>query len=170
LSRGQSIIGFTEAELGFFVALVLIGLYVKVRPLAKGVTGPTITVSVDTLVKLSTAKSILRDSLRLARRQADSLKTIVDSVAGVRRIPTCQERGIIAGDLDTITVLGGNSFVVDGETYDLLRLRLHFQTNLEEAREVNCLHMVSVRPPPGLEDMSTRGQKALQRYFYVRLP
>jgi hypothetical protein len=150
LRRGQAVIGFTEAELGFFLLLVALGAVFAAAPQKPPATG----VSREAYDSVVTALSKARDSLR----KLDSLRS--------RLAPSCREKGLIRGPLFSVAVAGRDRFIVDGEPLTMSDLLLTHANEIRAAHAGGCIHEISVRYAAGLTaDDLWRGLVKLRARF-----
>lgn len=150
MSDRQSIIGFTEAELGFFLALLCLILFVAAtaerpqdpvpteeKPAPASV--PMAAISEDSLARLAS-------HLRLLEARIDTLTATIDTLRGRRSTikPTCAQRGVADGPLFTITVLAPNRFRVgtDVLTFDEVLARTAPERRV--ADRAGCVHQLRV--------------------------
>jgi hypothetical protein len=147
----QSIIGFTEAELGLVLALIFLALWVdaqaKIRPQVPGV----VEVSQRDL-------GVLRDSVQQGSKAIvtlavtrDSLRRLRDSLSGIsNQTPRCIERGYSERFLGEILIRGRNDYEIGGRRTDLSGVLAHFAEPLAWAKAHRCLHAVRVSGVPEL--------------------
>lgn len=152
----QGILGFTEAELGFFLALLCIVLWLASIP-AKGAAA-VVQITPDSLVTLK-AKA---DTLIVVRRQVDSLdghlvheRQVSDSLRS-RLLPNCNTVSRAVGPLAVVAVHEGGEIVVGGSPTTLES----FARQTLERRKTDegvCRHQVVVRFADGLTMRQSEG-------------
>lgn len=132
----QSIIGFTEAELGLTLALVALALWVTSLPIPPRASVVEISSSAD---------SAYKDSARLFR---GALGTI-DSLQRLSiKTPHCTERGYPTEYIASIVIRGRNTFEIHGRTTDWNGVLASLSVELNFAHENKCRHSVSVSADP----------------------
>lgn len=159
----QSVIGFTEAELGLVLALVGLGLWASVeqkkeppKPPQQGVVAvPQGTI--DSLVEAAKERDYLRGALQRANAQLANVST---------QTPRCIERGYAYPQIASITVLEANTFAVGESQVDLEGLLELLKVEQRFASDSSCRHAVWVTSARGLgADEFTRGLKTLRSVF-----
>jgi hypothetical protein len=146
MNESQSILGFTEAELGFFLALLCIVLWVVSMSVAKN-------------GKEDRPSTISSDSLKALKARADSaarLKQLSDSLArelavksdSLRKLksripPSCVDVKRATGPLAEIEVRSGGEIFIDGKKSSLDA----FDRETVERRTADstCMHQVRIR-------------------------
>ena len=124
MRRGQSVIGFTEAELGFFLVLVVIG-------------SALVTESPQT--SRETVPKTRFDSLSAEfDRLRDSLKSTI--------LPSCADKKVSQGVLFRTAIAGANRFFVRGDPYTFQDLKQQFAAEIRDAAVQKCVHQIEVRP------------------------
>lgn len=136
--EGQTIIGFTEAELGFFLALVVFLLWVLDRPAPSGAGPP---VGADSVRALITELAAGKEAERELERLRDSLRSTL--------LPYCETVGRASGALAEIKAVPGAKLVVDGDTVDYAGLALATERERRAVRGV-CRHFVWISVDPAL--------------------
>ncbi len=126
--------GFTEAELGLFLVLVLLAAAVGASP------SETATPRRSTLDSGMARVAALDSALRITR---DSLQRLRDLRS--RQTPTCRERNLADGPLFTVTVLGSNRFQIGAEVLTLQGIQGRFRNEMGIARAQKCRHQIQVR-------------------------
>jgi hypothetical protein len=176
----QSIIGFTEAELGFFVAVLLLAVFLERRSTAPSAERPR----KDAAVELQQARiQIGHLEQRLADlpatqsdlgRERQSAKTETQAIKGLRsrQKPSCRERGVAKGFLLNVTVEGSNSFKVGDTVMNLAGLLGSVEPRLAVARQADCVESVRIfydyrRVSLG---QAVIARHSLQEHFYVAEP
>jgi hypothetical protein len=157
MSDRQSIIGFTEAELGFFLALLCLILFVVAATPALAPTEPEpeglvqaepvppepvpsgVTIPEDSL-------SLLISRLALLEVQIDSLEAVMDTLRDRRsRIaPSCVERRIAEGPLFTVAVVAPDRFRLGHELVSMDALLARTEHERATARRAGCIHQIRV--------------------------
>jgi len=115
--------GFTEAELGFFLALLFLGMMAA---------GPEQNPPYPEL-----------------QARIDSLEQVLDSMSTIS--PDCNERGLERFPIpDTLEVLRPELYVLGGDTVSLSDFTERAASFTEDALANGCYHMIHVRYGPGV--------------------
>jgi hypothetical protein len=158
----QSIIGFTEAELGLILTLVALALWATALP--KHGAAETIAVSKERL-------EALEDTARFARVWRNSRDSLLRSVAKRSNLtPTCREKGYTTDVIATITVLGHDNFEMNGEVQSITDVLTMLSEEQMFAQHKGCRHGIVVRGKVGLPvEEFTPGFSSLRKYFNTRV-
>jgi hypothetical protein len=153
-ARRFTVMGFTEAELGFVLAAAFAAFAVS------GVVAE----------ESATAAVAERDTLRQRYDSvASELAALRDSVKKrSTKVPRCWEKGIRPDTVAIVEILGRDSYRIDGDRLTLASLRERFQGKIDTARVLQCRFFIRVRAVRGVDATTydeTRG--ALSRYFDV---
>jgi hypothetical protein len=169
MDERQSVLGFTEAELGFFLAALCLVLWLVSTAAAPPPTEPP---PVEAMVPADSA-STLEEKLAAARLERDSLddayQRLRDSVSGI--LPNCTRIGRAEGPMWTITVSGRDRVRFGRE---LMSFQEFGARTWAERKPVigTCWHQVVVRFPratPGSVTENARGQLARLRLRISRV-
>jgi hypothetical protein len=172
VSQPHGVIGFTEAELGFFLVFAMLLFSVVGR------RHPTKEIhAVDSVQVTHQLLDSLRqrgDSVQVLTRARDSLRAALallpDTTKRSRVTPSCQEKGIIAGPLFDITVLGENAFRIGEDFLDISGVRQRFEVDLARASAADCRHVARIFFPPNLSAALLQdGMRRLSAFVYVRV-
>jgi hypothetical protein len=128
----QSVLGFTEAQLGFFLVLLFVVVWAAVGPSDKPPTRDHLTA--DSAGKLI---SLIGD----LQRKADSLQQKADSLESPIW-PSCASKRIAPGVLLTVIAIGDGLFRVGDDTLDFGELAAHTEEDRAEAYGLRCRHEV----------------------------
>lgn len=168
----QSIIGFTEAELGFFAAILLLLVLIqkpKDHPVAVPLPTPsTMRPSIE-MVPRHDLDRLQRENERLKNQLVDANEQLT-KLKGLRshQKPSCIEKKVANNYLFDVTIEEENIFVVDGQQYSFASLMTKFAAQTAEASHLGCAH--SIRVFHG-EDVSAddyvSARKTLSGYFFV---
>jgi len=195
MSDRQSIIGFTEAELGFFVAILLFAFVFEHRvntdkpkpqptvqsvekaPTLKFENLPDLSLELNkSSARIKELESLLADSLlrrsQLAS-QSEDLQKQINQLKGLRsrQTPTCIAKKIEKGFLLDVTVQSANSFVTGEKLTDLDGLLNSVEPRLEAAEREGCVESVRVFYSDRVSTSdSLVARRALQQYFYIVEP
>lgn len=168
MDERQSVLGFTEAELGFFLAALCLVLWLVSTAAAPPPPPP----APEAAVPADSART-LEEKLAAARLERDSLddayQRLRDSVSGI--LPNCTRIGRAEGPLWTITVSGRDRVRFEREqmSFDDFGAR-----TWAERKPVigTCWHQVIVRFPrtaPGSVTENARAQLARLRLRIARV-
>jgi hypothetical protein len=167
-AESQTIIGFTEAEIGLVLAAVFLVLWLLASSTSHRVVSPRTAI-----------ETISRDSLEHLRARADSLlarnaslERSLDSLRGKhsRMTPSCEETHAASGPLFTVHVAGNNAFVVDGAEYNWSSLLERTALARAAAAKVRCRHQVLVSTAPDISAAAfDQALRLLRSQFYVGL-
>ncbi len=150
MRRGQTVIGFTEAELGFFLVLVVLGTLVA------GSKSPP----PDVVPK--TEYDSLRHELDRARDSLQKLKS--------RIMPSCRDKGFAQSILFRVSISGSDQFVLNGSLVSLADLHREFGEQMQAARTRGCIHEIDVMRGRSLTASDLwAGLLRLRRDFRVNL-
>jgi hypothetical protein len=149
--------GFTEAELGFFLAILLL--------IVSAMIGKTESAGRMETVPKATFDSVM-DSLTIIEERLDSvLKENLRS----RAKPSCIEKRLVAAPLLRVTVLAADSVLVDGRRLSMATLQLLHATDLARADSAQCVHVVEVSASSTLAARAYHTAiQRLRRAYYVR--
>jgi hypothetical protein len=148
VSNRSSVLGFTEAELGFFLALLCLVLWVGT---AKPPQPPPPS---KTQVPTISPDSAAALQARLAKLQhlVDSLKSPI--------LPTCRSKGVIAGPLLSVIALPGDNYRLNGETVPFEDVATSTAEARANAKAAGCVHEIRLG---FLETMSAPDYEASRR-------
>ena len=135
--RRFTVMGFTEAELGFVLAAVFAAL--AASALAPQQNALNLAAKNDTLSKkydsVSTAFAAYRDSVR-----KKSNKT-----------PRCSEKGESADPIADIRILGRDAYGIGGERLSLRGLEARLAPQIERSVALGCHYVVRTIATPGVD-------------------
>jgi hypothetical protein len=152
MSERQSIIGFTEAELGFFLALLCLVLFVvaaaKPIEMAGEVTTEPAPEPAEPAGIVLPPDSLARLATRIAHLVAriDTLETTIDTLQGRRsRIaPACVERGLAQGPLFTVVAVDRARYALGPDTVGIAELLERTRSERAAAERAGCVHQVRI--------------------------
>ncbi len=158
MRRASVILGFTEAELGFVLAVLFVAL-----------AGSQVVRAAEADEKLAMAEQQL-DSLRTA---ADSLDSLVKELRGrtSRLDPYCHERGEPDIVIASVTVLGGGRFSLGGRILTYQGVVEALDRWVSVAREKACRFAIDVVSADDLtvdEFLSARTPLAREWFYFTR--
>jgi hypothetical protein len=165
-----SIIGFTEAELGFIVAILLFAAMSSHRvAIAKPAPRPTPAVSRKDFENLKRQYSQLALSNAEEIQKNLALQRALDKQSNLRsrQKPSCKERNIAQGFVGEVEVAGIDQFQLKGKTFDMDGLVQHFSTELKQAQGAGCVQTIRVTPGANISTRDyVRARNALGQRFY----
>ena len=172
-----TVLGFTEAELGFVLATLFVAIsgYQIVEARGAGelsaAAGQQVAATQDSLRKAQDSLRVARESLAAAR---DSVTLAREEVESLRRLtsrltPYCSERGETDQPIARIVVMDARTYRMDGTQMPITGVTSRLSRWLTVSREKGCRFGVEVLPGPGLgaEDFM-RAREPLSRLFYFR--
>jgi len=136
VSDRQSVIGFTEAELGLFIAILFLALFVS---------GPSKNPGPQDVTLPKTTVDSLRQRVRVLTLQIDTLRG-----RRSRKRPSCREKGIASDYLLDVGVLSSSNFQVGRSVYTIRQLLQAVRSSLDSAATAGCVHEIRLRYRPGL--------------------
>jgi hypothetical protein len=141
-------LGFTEAELGFFLALLCLVLWVGT---ATPPQPPPLPKKQITAISADSAAAL---QARLAKLQhlVDSLKSPI--------LPTCRSKGMITGPLLSVIALPGDNYRVNGETVPFEDVATGTADGRRDAKAAGCVQEIRLG---FLETMSAPEYEASRR-------
>lgn len=139
-TRRFTVMGFTEAELGFVLAAVFAALAASaLTPLQSQQSAATLAARNDTLSKkydsVSTAFAAYRDSVR-----KKSNKT-----------PRCSEKGEPSDAIADVRILGRNAYEIRGERLTFRALETRLAPQIERSNSLGCHYLVRTIATPGVD-------------------
>jgi hypothetical protein len=145
-----SVLGFTEAELGFVIA----SLFVAVAAF-----------QANTTRAVQEELEATRDSLTVAR---DSLNRLAAEGEGVSHLtPYCSERGETDQSIATIIISAADRYVIDGDTLSAEGVRTRLASFVETSQEKGCRFGIELIYGDGLSLPAWLAARVpLSRIFY----
>jgi hypothetical protein len=166
----STVLGFTEAELGFVLASLFVAVSGYQIVEARGANDSSaaaeqrVELAQDSLLDARETLDAARDSLTVAREELENLRRLTS-----RLTPYCSERGETSQSVARIVVLGPSSYRLDGTQMGIAGVTDRLERWLDVSREKGCRFGVDVVPAPGLAaDAFMRAREPLSRLFYFR--
>lgn len=135
--RRFTVMGFTEAELGFVLAAVFAALSVSSLTMQQKAEG--LTARQDSLARkydsVSTAFASYRDSVR-----KKSNKT-----------PRCSEKGESADAIAELRIVGRDAYDVGGQQLTFRQLELRLAPQIDRSRQLGCHYLVRTFATRGVD-------------------
>ncbi|MGH7444658.1 MAG: hypothetical protein ACREKM_07265, partial [Longimicrobiales bacterium] len=140
-----TIMGFTEAELGFVLAALFIAVAVAaVRERDANAAG--IAAQQGVVDSLRHEVAALGDSTRQLR---DSITVLEEKIS--TKVPQCWERGEQSAAIADLDVLGANRYALNGDTLTIDGVRAELAAFIERAEALDCRFVVRARPTSGID-------------------
>jgi hypothetical protein len=167
--RRFTIMGFTEAELGFVLAALFIAVAIAAinerdasavsvdqhETAADSLRAEMIAMR-DSVARLRNSSTILRDSL-------EALEARIST-----KVPQCWEKGQQSAPIAEVAVLGANRFRMNGATVDIDGIRERLARFITVADSLDCRFVVRARPTSGIDAVQQSAAVwQLRRYFDV---
>ena len=151
-----TIIGFTEAELGFVLAALFAALagHHVAKARADQPHGPGLRDSVTGLEhRISTLE-----------READSLRKLTS-----RLPPFCSERGETSNSIARIVVTSATTYRLDNVAGPIDTVLGRLGSWLARSKSLECRYRIDVAPARGMAAVSfIQGSERLAKHFYLR--
>ena len=169
-----SIIGFTEAELGFIAAVLLFAAFIsKVRPASHTIPADQWKSIERQLADDAAMKSRIAELRRINAEQARQNLLLQAELNRERTLrsrqkPSCIERGVARGFVADVQIAGVNRFAIGGESCDLTGLLRRLSPQIEQAKAAGCVQSIRVGYGDGVSLADyLAGRSELARDFYV---
>jgi hypothetical protein len=145
-----TVMGFTEAELGFVLAALFAALVASTLTDTQQV--------VDGEIAKVTAATAERDSLRLeletyrdsTSAQIGRLRDSLNAQKRSTKTPNCWERGEPRSSIAELAVLGANLYQHRGQAVDIQTIRRDLAAQIARSRQLECRYSVRARPTEGV--------------------
>jgi hypothetical protein len=156
--RRFTVLGFTEAELGFVLAATFAAFGVAYS--APDATADAALARADSAYK-GAVKS--RDSVSAA------LRAFRDSVRKKSNLtPPCYEKGEPKAPIAEVTIVGANRYLLDGESVNFSDLETRFAETLARSTTLGCKYQVVARARSGVDaPVHSAAMARLKSRFYV---
>jgi hypothetical protein len=165
-----TVLGFTEAELGFVLATLFVAIsgyqIVEARSAGDGADAASMQArSVqDSLADARAGLKLAMDSLSVTRDELEDLRRLTS-----RLTPYCSERGETDQAVARITVIDARTYRLDGASMQIAGVTSRLSRWLEVSKAKGCRFGVEVIPTSGLAaDDFMRAREPLSRLFYFR--
>lgn len=174
-----SIIGFTEAELGFIAAiLLLVAFTTKSRSAAPNSAPHTVSAeqwkSIERRLADAAAMKSKIAELNRAREEDERRNLLLQAELErernlrSRQRPSCMEKGVARGFIADVQVTGPNRFVLDGDGADLAGVLRKLSPQIAQANAAGCVQSIRVSYGGGvLLDDYLAARSKLARDFYI---
>jgi hypothetical protein len=168
-----SVIGFTEAELGFIAAILLLAAFYSKIPWNSQPKPPPTPQTALTPHPAHAIPDVAKLKAQIAGLQGDVAKLESElnrhrHLQSVQK-PSCIERGIARTFIADVQVFGDDDFEMQGESYDLTRLLSRLSQPLQESKDAGCVQSIRIAPGNGVATGDyIRGRNQLGQFFYPR--
>lgn len=167
--RRFTIIGFTEAELGFVLAALFIAVAISAihERDASATNFEEQRTATDSLVAAADAA---RDTLGMMREQS---AVMTDSIAALEakistKVPQCWEKGESAVAIAELDVLGADRYRLNGEALTIAGVRARLEPFIARGDSLGCRYVVRARPTAGIDAVQQSAAVwELRRHFDV---
>ena len=141
MTRRFTVMGFTEAELGFVIAGVFAALTVA---------------ALEPRVDVQNERRTAVEKLAVLQRERDSLARLVDTllVATKKRsnkTPGCAEKGQADEPIKSIRVLGRDLYEVDGSQLTFHEVEHELSIWITKSRQLGCRYRIIAFATPGVD-------------------
>jgi hypothetical protein len=164
-----TIIGFTEAELGFVLAALFIAIAITAVHERESSTASIVTQQAAR-DSLEAAADAARDSAAMLRT---SMVALNDSIATLEakistKVPQCWEKGEPATAIAELDVVGANQFRLDGQAVTIDGVRQRLAPFIARSDSLGCRYIVRARPTAGIDAVQQSAAVwELRRHFDV---
>lgn len=161
MARSFSVMGFTEAELGFVMAALFAAL--SFVAMAQN----------ENLTQQALAADVSRSSLASIKAERDSLRralaTLRDSIQKRSNLtPYCYEKGEPRGNIAEMMVASDDAYVVGGDTLTYANVVDRLANKIARSSQLGCMYQVRALPVQGVDaTVHSRAVIRLKRYFRV---
>lgn len=170
--RRFTIMGFTEAELGFVLAALFIAVAITAihERDASAAAAEELRENVVDVDSLQVAAMAARDTVGVLRDSATALR---DSVAALvakisTKVPQCWEKGESTSVIAELDVLGANRFRMNGAALSIEQVRQQLAPFIARGDSLGCRYIVRARPTTGIDAVQqSEAVWQLRRHFDV---
>jgi hypothetical protein len=164
-----TIIGFTEAELGFVLAALFIAIAVTSIH-ERDASAASIVARQAATDSLEAAAEAARDTAGMLRDRAlvlhDSIVALEAKIS--TKVPQCWEKGEPATAIAEVDVLGANRFRLNGEEVTIDGVRAQLAALIARGDSLGCRYIVRARPTAGIDGVQQSAAVwELRRHFDV---
>jgi hypothetical protein len=152
MSRRFTVMGFTEAELGFALAAFFVAV-------GAGFLQQKVEVE---------------QREQLAQIENDSLRALIDSLEArlamrSRLTPPCSEKGESSEPVARLLIRDGDRYEIDGDLVEFTEVRDRLGGPIARSKRLGCRYTVEVVATTGVEaPLFSRATGRLRTLFYVR--
>lgn len=166
MARKFTVMGFTEAELGFVLAAFFAAVSVAYEHEREDAIGKTLSAEA--------ALAAASTELEAARAHRDSLRRrhqiLLDSIARKSNLtPPCTEKGEPDVPIAQITVLAADSYLIGGVETTFANVRRRLSAQIQRQRELGCMYYVHVLAVRGVDaPIFSAATRRVRGVFHVR--
>ena len=173
MGRRFTVMGFTEAELGFALAAFFVAVgagYLNERNQLDDRQG-SIKAEADSL---RSALDSVRSGLDSVRSSLDSLRTAHTELQGTigkrsNLTPPCSEKGESDRPIARLTILVSGTYDLEGRTLSFADVAKRLEGTIAKSRRLGCRYTVQVTAADGVDARTfSRANGRLRGLFYVR--
>jgi hypothetical protein len=164
-----TIIGFTEAELGFVLAALFIAIAVTTIH-ERDASAASVADRQAAADSLGAVADAARDTVGMLRHRTTLLN---DSITALEakistKVPQCWEKGEPATAVAEVDVLGANRFRLNGEEVGMGGVQARLAAFIARGDSLGCRYVVRARPTAGIDGVQQSAAVwALRRHFDV---
>jgi hypothetical protein len=170
--RRFTVMGFTEAELGFVVAALFAAIAVATLN-DRDASAGGVNVVVKERDELKRQLDRTRTELEKVRAELERVRAELEKVLVIEgkrstKAPQCWEKGEPREPLGEVVVLGENQYLLGAESVAVDGILNHFSASIARAKELDCRFVLIVRPSAGVDAVDhSRAVWPLRGYFDV---
>lgn len=166
MARKFTVMGFTEAELGFILAAFFAAVAVAYQ--AERATAESEAHTSEAALAVAIAE---RDRARAQRDSIDALySSLRDSIAKKSNLtPSCNEKGESSEAIAEISVLAVDRYLMEGDTVSFGEVKVRLANHIARQQQLGCRYFVRVVPVAGVDaPLYASAARRLRALFYVR--
>ena len=153
MDDGHSVIGFTEAQLGFTLVLLVLVVGIALSRARPEAVSPS-PISPD-------SAAALRARIERLRRELDSLRSPI--------LPTCRSRGLVAGPILSVVASGTDRFLVDGKEVSSSDIDVATADKRKAADDAGCRQEIVFRVRPDITAAASEADRRLLISLRLRI-
>lgn len=163
--RRFTVMGFTEAELGFVIAAVFAAIAV-VTLSDRDAYAAKSTIQ----AKAADERDDLRRQLEEQRMELERIKAERDALLKKQstKIPQCWEKGRQREPIGEVVIAGDNQYVLEGNLVGIDDVRTRFSSHIDDGLKLGCRYVLRAIPEQGVDAVShSRAVLRLRPFFDV---
>lgn len=170
--RRFTVMGFTEAELGFVVAALFAAVAVATlndRDVSASDGQKVRQILEETRAELERTKAELGKTRRELEQALIKLKKFQDEQEKrSTKMPQCWEKGRQRAPIGEVVVLGENSYELEGEVANIDRILERFSSSVSDGESLGCRYVLKAWPSADVNAVShSKAVALLRRHFDV---
>lgn len=166
--RRFTVMGFTEAELGFVVAAVFAAIAAMALDERDVHAGEAANVSVLEEDLKRTREDLAKVHAEYERTRKEFEELQAAQARRSTKIPQCWEKNQQREPVAVLSVVDGDTYSMDGEIVTLDALRARLANFIALGQKLGCRFVVTARPQPGVDAVAqSTAVWRLRRYFDV---